>query len=164
MKLLYHGSNVPIDKVNLQKGRRGKDFGQGFYLSDDLSQAERMAKTVTEREGFGRPTVTEYAFDNSALNKANINILQFHSYTEGWARFILLNRSNKSKAQAHNYDLVYGPIADDRVGVQIRLFTQELITIETLVKELSFVKPTFQYFFGTEEALTLLDKMGVIIL
>lgn len=36
MKLLYHGSNGPIDKVNLQRGRRGKDFGQGFYLSDDL--------------------------------------------------------------------------------------------------------------------------------
>ena len=36
---LYHGSNVRIDEIDLKRGRRGKDFGQGFYLSADMEQA-----------------------------------------------------------------------------------------------------------------------------
>lgn len=31
--ILYHGSNVEIVKIDLSKSMRGKDFGQGFYLS-----------------------------------------------------------------------------------------------------------------------------------
>lgn len=33
--ILYHGSNVPIDVIDLSKSRPGKDFGKGFYLSAD---------------------------------------------------------------------------------------------------------------------------------
>lgn len=164
MKTLYHGSNVSIDSIDLHKGRRGKDFGQGFYLSDDLYQAKRMAQITTEREGYGYPTVTYYELDDAYLQDKKLKVLQFFSYTKEWAEFILLNRRNRSYKQAHNYDFVYGPIADDKVGVQIRLFSQELITIDTLVKELSFVRPTFQYFFASKTALNYLKKKGEIIL
>ena len=47
---LYHGSNIHIDSIDLLKGRKGKDFGRGFYLSEDLDQAQAMAEAVTERE------------------------------------------------------------------------------------------------------------------
>ena len=30
---LYHGSNITIETIDLSKGRLGKDFGKGFYLS-----------------------------------------------------------------------------------------------------------------------------------
>ena len=33
--ILYHGSNVSIDAIDLSKSRTGKDFGTGFYLSAD---------------------------------------------------------------------------------------------------------------------------------
>lgn len=55
---LYHGSNIEIGQVNLQHGRKGKDFGQGFYLSPDFMQAVEFAATVVRREGCGVPTVT----------------------------------------------------------------------------------------------------------
>ena len=42
---LYHGSNITIDQIDLSIGRKGKDFGQGFYLSPDLKQAQRMAQS-----------------------------------------------------------------------------------------------------------------------
>lgn len=161
---LYHGSNVIIDSIDLQRGRRGKDFGQGFYLSDDLPQAKRMAQITVEREGSGVPVVTVFDFDDGGIFRSGLRTLAFSSYTEEWARFILVNRKNKSTVQAHGYDYVYGPIADDRVGVQIRLFTQELITMSTLVKELSYIRPTFQYFFGTEASLGYLKKEGVVLL
>ena len=33
--ILYHGSNVSIDAIDLSKSRPGKAFGKGFYLSAD---------------------------------------------------------------------------------------------------------------------------------
>ena len=41
--ILYHGSNVAINAIELSQSMRGKDFGQGFYLSADKKQAEEMA-------------------------------------------------------------------------------------------------------------------------
>lgn len=37
MMKLYHGSNVEIGEVDFSKSRVGKDFGKGFYLSDDIT-------------------------------------------------------------------------------------------------------------------------------
>jgi len=39
--ILYHGSNVEIVEIDLQKSRPNKDFGRGFYLSADHDQALR---------------------------------------------------------------------------------------------------------------------------
>ena len=54
---LYHGSNVNIDSIDISKGHKGKDFGKGFYLSENIEQATAMAKLVTARIGDGVPTL-----------------------------------------------------------------------------------------------------------
>ena len=41
---LYHGSNIKIKKIDLEKSKPFKDFGKGFYLSDNETQAMEMAK------------------------------------------------------------------------------------------------------------------------
>ncbi|MDE6226878.1 MAG: DUF3990 domain-containing protein [Muribaculaceae bacterium] len=43
---LYHGSNVKIERIDLDKSKPFKDFGKGFYLSDTKHQAEewRLSK------------------------------------------------------------------------------------------------------------------------
>lgn len=40
---LFHGSNVAIEKIDLSRSKRGKDFGQGFYLNANSEQAMEMA-------------------------------------------------------------------------------------------------------------------------
>ena len=156
---LYHGSNIEIDKIDLKKGRLGKDFGRGFYLSEDKTQALKMAQTAVDREETGTPTITTFLFDESLLHTPNtLNVKVFKEYSKEWAQFVFMNRSNKTETQAHDFDVVYGPIANDKVGVQIRRFMMKYIDIEQLVKELEFVHPTFQYFFGTEKALSYLTK------
>ena len=40
---LYHGSNVAIEQIDLSRSKRGKDFGQGFYLNANPNQAMEMA-------------------------------------------------------------------------------------------------------------------------
>ena len=49
--ILYHGSNLKIEKIDLLKCRPYKDFGQGFYCTTIRKQAEFMAERVVRREG-----------------------------------------------------------------------------------------------------------------
>ena len=156
---LYHGSNMAIERIDLSIGRKGKDFGQGFYLSPNIAQAQRMAQIAVEREGFGTPTVTTYLFDEKCLNDGSISYKQFDSYTTEWAQFIVANRQNRTNTPVHQFDIVYGPIANDRVGVQVQRYMQHYIDAERLVEELKFVSVTYQYFFGTERAIQLLKKI-----
>ena len=39
--ILYHGSTVEIQEVDLSLSKPNKDFGKGFYLSDNYEQAYR---------------------------------------------------------------------------------------------------------------------------
>ena len=157
---LYHGSNVSIEKIDLQCGRRGKDFGQGFYLSADKEQARLMAERTVDREELGEPTITTFLFDNRVLHDSNdLKIKAFDHYSVEWAEFIMMNRKNKTNEQAHDYDIVFGPIANDKVGLQISRYQLQYIPMEELIRQLSFIKPTFQYFFGTERAISLLTKI-----
>jgi hypothetical protein len=46
--ILYHGSNVAIERIDLSKSRPFKDFGRAFYLSPDEQQAwERAVAAMT---------------------------------------------------------------------------------------------------------------------
>ena len=154
---LYHGSNVEIECVDLTRGRRGKDFGKGFYANPDYMQAVEFCSNVVRREGSGIPTVTSFEFDESALNM--LNIKRFDGYTQEWAEFILMNRNNISDKPAHDFDIVIGPIADDGVGTQIRRLSRGFITFDAFLEELKYCKVSIQYFFGTENALKYLKTI-----
>jgi hypothetical protein len=155
---LYHGTNVEFDKVDLQKSKPNKDFGQGFYLSDNYSQALDMAKTKVEQLECGKPVVMTYQVDEMKMNE--LKVLRFDDYSEEWAKFILLNRNNASREPAHDYDIVIGPIANDRVGVQLWKYETKSIDLPTLVRNLHYMKGvTIQYFFGTERAISLLERV-----
>lgn len=158
--ILYHGSNMSIGKIDLKRGRRGKDFGQGFYLSADQNQAQMMAERTVDREERGEATLTTYQFDENILSKpSDLKIKVFEGYSKEWAEFIMMNRRNKSDEPIHDYDIVYGPIADDKVGLQISRYQLQYIPMEELIRQLSFIRPTFQFFFGTERAIKLLQKI-----
>lgn len=154
---LFHGSNVEIESIDLARGRRGKDFGKGFYANPDYMQAVEFCSSVIRREGVGVPTVTSFDFDESALNV--LNVMRFDGYSKEWAEFILLNRNNTSDVPAHDYDIVVGPIADDGVGTQIRRLSRGFITFDAFLEELKYSKVSIQYFFGTEEAIKYLKKI-----
>lgn len=154
---LYHGSNMPISEIDLSKGKKGKDFGQGFYLSALYSQAYRMAELTVAKTGEGEPVVSEFVYDEDKAH--DLKVLRFEGYTKEWAEFIIMNRRNRSSMQAHDYDIVYGPIADDTVGATINLFIRQYIDLEELIRRLKFVEPKYQYFFATPAALTTLTKV-----
>lgn len=76
------------------------------------------------------------------------------------AQFILANRNNPTPECVHTYDVVIGPIADDRVGVQLWRYDNRMIDLPTLVRNLKYMKGvTIQYFFGTESAIKQLKRI-----
>lgn len=159
MMKLYHGSTVNIDRIDLSMSRPNKDFGRGFYLSADRQQAQRMGEFKALTEG-GAAVMNTFLFDDQVMTSGELKVLTFDGYSREWADFIFLNRNNKSKDQAHDYDIVYGPIANDRVGVQIGKYEAGDITLDQFLENLKYMKGiTFQYFFGTEAAITKLTKV-----
>ena len=156
--ILYHGTNADFGEIDLDKSKPNKDFGQGFYLSREYTQAMDMAKTKVEQMESGFPTVLTYEVDEEQM--AGLHVLRFDDYSEEWAKFILLNRNNPSSKPAHDYDIVIGPIANDRVGVQLWKYETHSIDLPTLVHNLRNMKGiTFQYYFGTERAIRLLRRL-----
>ena len=157
--ILYHGSNVDSESIDLSRSSVGKDFGCGFYLTANKEQAERMGKRRARLYG-GEMVVSSFEFDEKAAREAGMNIKVFESYSKEWADFILANRKNDTRTQIHVFDIVHGPIANDDVGYQIRRLLAGLITIETFLNELKFKEGvTYQYFFATERSVQFLKKL-----
>lgn len=157
---LYHGSNVKIDVPDLAHSKPFKDFGRGFYLSADKQQAWDMAWQKVSQIREGKAEITEFLFDESVMSSADLKVLSYPDYREEWALFVLANRDRNGMHPIHDYDIVYGPIADDGVTYQLRRYEGGLISLTQLVEELKYAKGiTFQYYFGTQKALQQLQKL-----
>ena len=151
---LYHGSNIKIQVPDLIHSKPFKDFGKGFYLSDNEQQAWDLAKQKIEQLHMGQPEVSVFLFDETIMNGKELKVKVFDDYSEEWAQFVLDNRNEKFPQPQHDYDIVYGPIANDGVNFQLRRYRGGVISMQRLIEELKYAKGiTFQYFFGTEHAL-----------
>ena len=157
---LYHGSYMDIECIDLNRSMRGKDFGQGFYLSEDYQQAFNIAKIRCLGTDHS-PYINSYEFDDTVLfSESELNVKVFKCYSLELADFVLENRKNKTNVPIHAYDIVVGPIANDTVGRQIRLLLDGLIDKNTFLERLKYMKGiTFQYFFGTAKAIQYLKKL-----
>lgn len=154
---LYHGSNMMIDKVDFAKCHPFKDFGCGFYLTDNIKHALSMAYRRGLRLG-GKECVTEFEFDLEAASK-NLNVKIFDKPSEEWARFVMMNRNETAIHPAHDYDIVIGPIADDSVVMSFRLFQDGYISISELVRRLEYKELSTLYFFHNMKAVSYLDRV-----
>lgn len=157
---LFHGSNMKIEEPDLKHSKPYKDFGVGFYLSADKQQAWDMAFQKVNQTQTGKAEVTEFLFDETLMTSESLKVLSYPDYCEEWALFVLANRDKKAEHPVHDYDIVYGPIADDGVTYQLRRYEGGVISLSRLVDELRYAKGiTFQYYFGTERALKHLKRI-----
>ena len=141
---LYHGSTIDIAEVDLALSKPNKDFGRAFYLSDDRQQALEMAQFRAEFEALFQ----------------KFRYKRFEAYTEEWAHFVYDHRTEPHGLTLHDYDIVYGPIANDRVGAQIARYKQGYITFEEFLRRIQYIKGiTFQYAFCTQKAIDKLIKV-----
>ena len=70
---------------------------------------------------------------------------------ESWVDFVMQNRTQKDFK--HDYDIVYGPVANDRVYAAFALYEGGLIDKQILISELKTYKLVDQYLFHTDKSL-----------
>ena len=155
--LVYHGSYMAIDKIDLSKCQANKDFGRGFYVTKLRRQAEMWAEIiggVHETAG----VVTEFTFYERAFADDKYNVLRFAEYNEAWIDFVILNRNREATEQRHDYDIVEGPIADDKVSRRIDDYLGGKVSKQVFLEELKHDEDNHQICFCTLKSLQMLEK------
>jgi len=157
--LLYHGSNLPVNKPRLIEQTRGLDFGAGFYMTARQIQAYDFAEAVTYRRKQGIPTVSVYEFDEKIADKS-LDIKIFSEANAQWLEFV---KENRLKIYAgKQYDIIIGPVSDDRVFLTLQGLIIGQFTAEVALSILKPYKLYDQYCMATDAALsTLIYKKSV---
>ncbi len=156
MITVYHGSYAAIEEINLTYSSKKKDFGRGFYVTNLPEQARAWASRV----GKGRGVVTEFEYSEFMTREMKMKVLRFEGYTDEWLDFVVLNRRNDNDIPAHDYDIVEGPVADDRVIRTVNLYLDGTLSRSAALIELQVNKTYSQYVFVAQTALNLLAFIG----
>ena len=167
MITLYHGTNESFDTPDPNRGRRGTDFGQGFYLTPDFDSAANIAGLSLVRTGAGRKVVMRYDFDEDRAVALGLNRRHFPSLDEEWMAFVIANRMGDRTASDHNidrlYDVVDGLVADDKIVTLLRRYQMGELTQGDILKILQ-QRPwrTVQYSFHSRKAIMCLSRREVM--
>lgn len=135
--ILYHGSNVEVNKPDITKSRSKLDFGVGFYTTDIEEQAKKWSERFKVK---GEDAIVSvYKLDDSALS--NCKVLRFDSYSGDWLDFIVACREGKDTT---DYDIIIGGIANDKVFDTCELYLKKMITKSVALGRLKYEKPNMQ--------------------
>ena len=139
--IIYHGSNVSVEKPQIIVSGFYKDFGFGFYCTNIETQARKWALT---KRGDSIISVFSYHGDKS------LKVLSFPEMTDQWLDFVVDCR----RGVMHDYDIVEGPMADDQIWDYVEDFMEGSITREAFWVLAKFKYPTHQIVFCTQKALS----------
>ena len=146
--ILYHGSIEIVDNPEICIPSRSLDYGYGFYTTTSFKQAEDWVKRkLNANSPIGYVNV--YELDEDLVK--SLKTLLFESPTEDWLDFVMSNRTNKDFN--HDFDIVYGPVANDKVYAAFALYEGGIIDKQNLISELKAYKLVDQYLFHTDKAL-----------
>jgi hypothetical protein len=146
---LYHGSNIAVSKPEILVSDRRLDFGTGFYLTTSSEQAQNWSELTVKRKGSGTPTVSIFEFDNQDLS--GLKCLKFPCADKDWLRFVAANRKNENIQ--NDYDLIIGPVANDRTMPVISLYFAGIYDEDETIRRLLPQMLRDQYVFRSELAL-----------
>ena len=148
---VYHGSLNLVAKPEIREPQRTLDYGKGFYTTTSYQQAyDWVLRHKKDKEHPQKGFVCIYEVDIDTIRKSNC--LWFDGPSEEWVDFVHANRAKKDFV--HNYDFVYGPVANDKVYAAFTLYEDGLLNKQELIRELKTYTLVDQLLFHTEEALS----------
>lgn len=180
--LLYHGSYAPIYDVDLNKCAKGKDFGRGFYLTEDIEQAKNFIRTslikaknigiIPQDRDYGYVTVFRY---RKSID--NIPCYNFNSANKEWLWFVSMNRrtnlaesfSKRMPSELLNAEIIVGKIANDTTNPTITAYLNGLygdiesdMAVGIAIGQLLPDRLKDQYCFLSKRAVDCLELVEVI--
>ena len=146
--IVYHGSIEKVMNPEIREANRPLDYGNGFYTTTSEEQATLWVKRKLKGKG-GKGYVNQYELDETCYT--DLNVLHFTEPTEKWVDFVMANRTKKDFD--HPYDIVGGPVANDRVYTAFALYESGLLNKEELIRELKTHVLSDQWLFHTVRSL-----------
>lgn len=148
--ILYHGSKSGIEGKIEPKSRSQCDFGKGFYMGTDPSQALTLICDYDKSK-----------FYIMSVDLSDLNMIEVPADIE-WAMLVAYHRGRMEKIKgtalyekyrkmADNKDLVIGSIANDRMFYVIDNFFIGNVTDAALVGSLSALQLGKQYVAVTQK-------------
>lgn len=180
--LLYHGTistcaeNIINNGINISKGNKSVDFGQGFYTTPSIRFAMNTALNKAFKTNvhydyeYCKPVVLSFKY----CPNNNLRVLTFYKRDIKWAQFIINNRNgftylHNTRQNFHNltgyFDIVSGEIADNKITA----IAQELSLLNEKLSGKDFINmiyqyKTSQYSFHTEKSLSCLELISCDII
>ena len=179
-QLLYHGSYIGVEQVDLSMGGDNKDFGRGFYLTTDERQAQRFVgpsirKAIRQNKV---PADRDHGFVSVFCYHAEPRIASYTFDTTDrlWLQFIAMNRLGgharfenlvQLKAILDN-DLITGKVAHDQTNETITAYLSGAYgtmdddrAIEFAISQLRPDRLTDQLCFRSEASVQALEPIEV---
>ncbi|MDR1663686.1 MAG: DUF3990 domain-containing protein [Clostridiales bacterium] len=166
---LYHGTVHDFTEINIQYGKPYKDFGRGFYVTEDFVHAKNIAERNRRIEierliAYGKKSnvnmfIYEYALCLPDLE--NIKVLRFDKPGSEWVNFVVKNRTEPRLN--HGYDLIIGATANDDTRITIQNYllgaygepeTQKAVSV--FLEQIKVEKLPTQWMFASTKATSLL--------
>ena len=179
---LYHGSYAPVNEIDLNYCAQGKDFGKGFYLTDNLDQAKKFISTslkkakainkISSNQNYGYVSIFKYKEP-----KDNIRIYEFETTNKEWLWFVSMNRKatiakyfkDNLNSGLLNSEIIVGKVANDTTNPTIAAYINGLYgevksesAINFAINQLMPDRLNDQYCFLTEKAISCLELVEVI--
>lgn len=152
---VYHGSLDIVKAPEIREANRPLDYGNGFYTTTSYGQAESWVRRKMKEKGAAIGYVNVYEFDEESSRA--LQRLNFDAPTDEWIDFVMANRTQQG--YVHDNDIVFGPVANDRVYTSFALYEGNIIGKDELKARLKTYKLVDQYLFHTEKSLHFLTYL-----
>lgn len=151
--LLFHGAKDNIvGDIDIRKGRKNNDFGQGFYCGESYEQSAMFI------ENFKNSSVYYFSFNTSNLKSIKYDVNNEWMLTVAYFRGTLNENIESSVikkliSRLENIDYVIAPIADNKMFRIIDSFINGEITDEQCKHCLAATNLGYQYVLLTDKAI-----------
>lgn len=150
--IVYHGSDRIIQKPDIRFSKKRLDFGCGFYVTTVKEQAVRWAKrkAMLGNKGIGIVNVFNM--------QENVNFIMrdFANDLDSWIDFVCQCRDGY--AIYHEYDLIRGKVADDKVFRVVDMYKRGIWDKERAIREIKVYTTYDQIAFVSQEAINSILK------
>jgi len=168
--IVYHGTTSLIDTIDINIGKPYKDFGRGFYVTENFIHAKNLAvrnKHFEQERGNKEAAAYVYTYLMDVVMAKDFSFKVFSVADLEWMRFVLSNRSVREKS--HKYDIIIGPTANDDTSLVLKSYFSGLYgdvdSDQALMLALDMIEAEnlpSQIYFGSNEATSCLSQKGSV--
>ena len=137
--VLYHGSYMPVEHIDLSLCSTGKDFGSGFYVTTDLEQARRFIPTSIRkaRQRGYLSDMQSFGYVSSFVFHGNPEDFQYYDFPEAngyWLQFVASNRGRDFNTEEIHFikeerlasaEIISGKVANDNTNMVIDIYLSQ---------------------------------------